>query len=167
MLLRGILFDADGNPMSPTFTHGAGGKVYRYYVSTSLQCGAQRAADDEAIRRVPADAIEKLVEGSLAALKTRDPLPIGDLAARVEIHPTTVQIVVRRAAFFARAGDPITQIQALAGRLPASHRLAPETDDLELSGSQFPAGSSCGAGAPSSPTQPASSSTASLDPTRP
>jgi hypothetical protein len=132
MLLRGILFDVDGDPMSPTFTHGARGKVYRYYVSTSLQCGAQHAADDESIRRVPADEIEKLIERSLAALQTRDPQPLRELVARVEIHPTTVQIVVRRAAFFARAGDPISQIQTLAGRLTASHRLAPESDDLEL-----------------------------------
>lgn len=43
-----------------------------------------------------------------------------------------MQIVVRRAAFFARSGDPISQIQTLAGRLPASHRLAPDSDDLEL-----------------------------------
>ncbi len=132
MPLRGILFDADGDPMSPTFTHGARGQVYRYYVSTALQCGDRRAADDEGIRRVPADAIEILIERSLASLQTRDPLPLRELAARVEIHPTTVQIVVRRVAFFARAGDPISQLQTLASRLPVTHRLAPEADDLEL-----------------------------------
>jgi site-specific DNA recombinase len=32
MPLRGLLFDADGAAMSPTFTRGAKGQVYRYYV---------------------------------------------------------------------------------------------------------------------------------------
>ena len=132
MQLRGILFDVDGDPMSPTFTHGSRGQVYRYYVSSSLQCGGRRSTEDDGIRRVPADAIETLIERTLAPLQTRDPAPLRELVARVEILPTTVQIVVRRAAFFARSGDPISQVQALAGRLPASHRLAPDSDDLEL-----------------------------------
>lgn len=132
MPLRGIVFDADGAPMSPTFTHGARGQVYRYYVSTSLQRGDRRAVGDDAIRRVPADAIETLVERSLGPLQAREALPLAEVVTRVEIHPTTVQIVALRAAFFARAGDPISQVQTLSGRLSASHRLTPEGDNLEL-----------------------------------
>ncbi len=40
-LLKGRIFDADGEAMSPTFTHGARGQVYRYYVSASLQQGGR------------------------------------------------------------------------------------------------------------------------------
>ena len=41
--LAGRLFDADGRPMSPTFSYGRGGRLYRYYVSAPLQQGARRA----------------------------------------------------------------------------------------------------------------------------
>ena len=44
MPLRGMIFDADGSPMSPTFTHGSRGQVYRYYVSAPLQAGTRRVA---------------------------------------------------------------------------------------------------------------------------
>ena len=37
--LTGKLFDAVGEPMSPTTSRGKSGKSYRYYVSTSLQQG--------------------------------------------------------------------------------------------------------------------------------
>ena len=131
MPLRGLLFDADGSPMSPTFTHGARGQVYRYYVSAPLQAGTRRTADDEAIRRVTADAIETLVARSVGALDPRQ-TPLQDLATRVEIHPTTVEIVARLAAFFAWPGDPISQLQTLAGRQPPGHRLAAEASDPAL-----------------------------------
>ena len=37
--LTGRIFDSDGQPMSPSFTHGQRGQVYRYYVSAPLQPG--------------------------------------------------------------------------------------------------------------------------------
>ena len=40
--------------MSPTFAYGRGGKLYRYYVSASLQRGAKRDQQDNAPRRVSA-----------------------------------------------------------------------------------------------------------------
>jgi hypothetical protein len=52
------IFDADGQPMSPTASRGATGKVYRYYVSAPLQQGGRRRVDDDAIRRVPAPGLE-------------------------------------------------------------------------------------------------------------
>ncbi|MES2896050.1 MAG: hypothetical protein V4759_08475 [Pseudomonadota bacterium] len=132
MSLRGIIFDADGDPMSPSFTHGARGQVYRYYVSAPLQAGGRRRLGDDAIRRVPAEAIETLVHRCLATIHPQQAVKIADAAARIEIHPTTVQIVVRRGAFFARPGDPINQQQTLAGRLPAGHRLTAESSDPSL-----------------------------------
>jgi len=57
--LTGKLFDAAGEPMSPTFSRGASGRVYRYYVSASLQQGG---TDDATItRRLSAPAIEKVL----------------------------------------------------------------------------------------------------------
>ena len=132
MPLRGLLFDADGAPMSPTFTRGAKGQVYRYYVSAPLQSGAGGATSGEAIRRVPADAAEGLVQQCAVELGARRGLVLRDVVARVEIHPTTVQVVVRRAAFFARPGAPEGEIQTLAGRLPSDYRVASEAADPAL-----------------------------------
>ena len=42
------IFDADGQPMSPTASRGARGKIYRYYVSAPLQQGGRRPDDDDA-----------------------------------------------------------------------------------------------------------------------
>ena len=57
--LTGKLFDADGEPMSPTFSRGKSGRAYRYYVSASLQQGAR--STDQSVKRLPAAAIERLV----------------------------------------------------------------------------------------------------------
>ena len=56
--LAGRLFGADGRPMSPTFSYGRGGKLYRYYVSAPLQQGARRDPSDTAIRRISAPPLE-------------------------------------------------------------------------------------------------------------
>src|SRR3546814_6826586 len=80
--------------MSPSFSHGARGQVYRYYVSAPLQQGQRRKSDDSAIRRVPAPALEAL----LADLMTRrtpssqaDPLA---LLTRVEVHASSLQLLM-------------------------------------------------------------------------
>lgn len=58
--LTGKLFDGNDEPMSPTFSRGRGGRVYRYYVSASLQKGGA-PTDNSIVQRVPAPAIEKLI----------------------------------------------------------------------------------------------------------
>jgi site-specific DNA recombinase len=77
--LKGRLFDADGLPMSPTFSRGASGKRYRYYVSSSLQTGAAEPTDVQAPRRIAAIAMERLLAERLA----RWTPGAGDLAAAV------------------------------------------------------------------------------------
>ena len=67
--LTGRIFDADGNPMSPTFSYGRRKKPYRYYVSAPLQQGQRRPAGDETIRRVPAPALEARLTGLLRRLR--------------------------------------------------------------------------------------------------
>lgn len=58
--LTGRIFDAEGNPMSPTFAYGRGGRVYRYYVSAPLQQGG-KPVQDELIRRVSAPVVEQII----------------------------------------------------------------------------------------------------------
>ena len=60
--LKGILFDAGGHPMTPSFGYGRGRKVYRYYVSIPLMVGQKHKVDrTEAIRRVTAETIHDVV----------------------------------------------------------------------------------------------------------
>jgi hypothetical protein len=95
--------------MSPSFGYGARGQVYRYYVSAPLQQGRCAAPPDGAIRRVPAPAIEaKLVEAMARlapASETAGADPLMRLH-RVEVHPTSLQLLV-----------PITLLAAVSSRL--------------------------------------------------
>ncbi|MXO64070.1 recombinase family protein [Qipengyuania oceanensis] len=61
--LTGKLFDAAGDPMSPTTSRGKSGRAYRYYVSASLQQG--RRPNDDRIRRLAAPAIERVITEAL------------------------------------------------------------------------------------------------------
>ncbi len=91
--LTGCSLDADGVAISPTFSHGARGQVYRYYVSASLQQGKRSMSEQTpgAIRRVPAVALE---QGLTDAVERRLPGRTGVLAlvARIEIYRDTVQM---------------------------------------------------------------------------
>jgi DNA invertase Pin-like site-specific DNA recombinase len=128
-LLTGRIFDADGQAMSPTFTRKGPHKLYRYYVSAPLQQGVRRPSDDDSIRRVPADAIERIVSRGIAQLGGGDH---SEGLERVEIHPTTVQFVVRREAFFRSAGDPEAELGSLRRRLGRHGRIAQEIHDPAL-----------------------------------
>ena len=66
-LFAGRLFDASGEAMTPAFSYGRNNRVYRYYVSASLQQGG-RGKDNTILRRISAPALEQLVTGKLGAL---------------------------------------------------------------------------------------------------
>ncbi|WP_292067516.1 recombinase family protein [Brevundimonas sp. UBA7664] len=100
--LKGLVFDADGHPMSPSFGYGRGGRVYRYYVSAPLQQGRKVEEREGVLRRVSAEALEEAVRTQLATVS-----PGGDersFAAllkpvrRVEVLPEALRI-----AFHAKA----------------------------------------------------------------
>ncbi len=111
--LTGRIFDLDGQPMSPTFAYGRGGKLYRYYVSAPLQQGQRRSKVDTTPRRVSAPAIE---DGLAAALRrlVPDPAvqadPLGSVA-RVEVLRDVVSLLL-----------PIAMLRHLEKRLqPGEH----------------------------------------------
>ena len=91
--LTGRIFDIDGQPMSPSFTHGQRGQVYRYYVSAPLQPG-RRDGDGGAIRRVPGPALEDLLSAvirRIAPANAAEPLA---LPVRVEVHAEALQLLL-------------------------------------------------------------------------
>lgn len=58
--LTGKLFDASGEPMTPTTSYGQTGRKYRYYVSAPLQQG-RKPASSAKVERLSAPAIEKII----------------------------------------------------------------------------------------------------------
>jgi hypothetical protein len=127
MALKGLIFDADGQPMSPTFGYGAKGQIYRYYVSADVQQGRRRAQDDDEIRRVPAEAVESLVLARLRRVgrRARPDLAWASALAmlrRVEVHATTVQLRLDGAALFGAHVDLEREIARFSGGLPPGER---------------------------------------------
>jgi site-specific DNA recombinase len=78
-LLTGRIVDPAGAPMSPAFSYGRSKRVYRYYVSASMQQGSRHT--DDIVRRVSAPAIEALVTKAMERLH-----PAGDLSALKEVR---------------------------------------------------------------------------------
>lgn len=92
--LTGRIYDEDGQPMSPTFSHGSKGRLYRYYVSAPLQQGQRRDPNDTAIRRVSAAPLEiglSQVLRRVTGMSSLDPL---EHAQRVEIYKEFVHCMM-------------------------------------------------------------------------
>ena len=87
--LTGKLFDANGEPMTPSFSRGSKGKHYRHYVSASLQQGGKPVAG--ITQRVPADEIENLVREFAKRVLNGRERPIDDVTA-VHLQSEQVQI---------------------------------------------------------------------------
>jgi len=84
----GRLFDSDGTPMSPSFSHGARGQVYRYYVSTSLLKGGRKSG--KLVQRVAANALEQVVEQSILRLIPRTNYLPQIVPSRIEVRETSL-----------------------------------------------------------------------------
>ena len=78
--LIGKLFDAQGEAMTPSFSRGSKGKLYRYYVSASLQQGLAPPRN-ELVQRVAAKEIEGLIEEITSRLLDADQTPYTQLQA--------------------------------------------------------------------------------------
>lgn len=118
--LAGHISDADGHPMSPSFTHGKRGQVYRYYVSAPLQQG-RRPAGDTAIRRVPGPALEDIASTAIRRLApaiSSEPL---SLPTRIEVHADSLQLLM-----------PIALLAPMRARLEAGETAAPDAAEPEL-----------------------------------
>ena len=89
--LTGRLFDALGEPMTPTFSSGQSGRLYRYYVSASLQQGGRSEAG--ALSRLPAPAFERLVTDLVQRWlpSEREPLSL-PLSVRLEERGLLIEL---------------------------------------------------------------------------
>jgi site-specific DNA recombinase len=126
-VLTGLIFDASGEPMSPSFGYGRHGGRYRYYISMALQVGKATPASD-VIRRVSAPAVETHLAAQLSRLTGREGLGSADLTGyvrRVELRSSETHVVLDAGAIY--AGDhPDLARQAVEGRLRPGEQLLPE-----------------------------------------
>ena len=88
--LTGKIFDAHGGPMSPTFSRGRSGRLYRYYVSASLQQG-KAAFTECALHRVAAAPLEELLTGVLTRLVPAATIPL-TVPRRVVVKDGQIEI---------------------------------------------------------------------------
>jgi len=103
--LKGRVFDAAGDPMSPSFGYGRGGKLYRYYVSAPLQQG-RSASTGAALRRVKAETLDEAVRGSVAGCLDRPGADLSELLpriARVEVTHEALHISLDHAGLTSEA----------------------------------------------------------------
>jgi len=131
MALKGILFDADGDPMTPSFTYGRGGRLYRYYASAPMQAGFRRAKGDETIRRVPAREIEPIVRAALERL-TRRAGAAPPTLRRAEVHDHELHLLIGASSILAAHGDPEREIDRLRARLGNGERACFDAADPEV-----------------------------------
>lgn len=114
--LVGRLFDGSGNPMTPSFTHKKSGTVYRYYVSAPLSKGPRQG--NESLKRVPATAMERVIERQVARLvPTHYQWPLS-LPTRIEVHDRTVQILL-----------PVEHLPAIREKLEGKERVEVDPAD--------------------------------------
>ena len=125
--LAGRLFDVDGRPMSPTFSYGRGGKLYRYYVSAPLQQGARRDQSDTAIRRIAAPPLEVALATVLRRVIPGCPDAPITLVVRAEIHDQSLHCLL-----------PIDRIVAMRERLEPHERVEPDPVDARLARLHLP-----------------------------
>ncbi len=92
--LTGRIFDAAGNPMSPTHARGKTGKLYRYYVSAPLQQGVRNGKiDSTAIQRISAPALEDMVQAAVTRILSGSADPLR-LVKRIEIQQRRLLIQI-------------------------------------------------------------------------
>jgi site-specific DNA recombinase len=119
--LKGLIFDQDGGPMGPSFGYGKGGKIFRYYVSTSVQRAEPRSSADDAVRRVSASQLEDLLADRLARLGVEGGW--GEIE-RVDILAHMVRLKLRPERIAASHATPAAAIEHLKFALADGDQLA-------------------------------------------
>ena len=106
-LLAGLIFDSDGDRLSPTHAVKKG-KRYRYYVSTALITGSR--SEHPKGRRIPAGDIEGLVLDRLRALFASD-AEVSDAVAPLGLDASTQRAVLDRSAMLAERWTTLASLE--------------------------------------------------------
>jgi DNA invertase Pin-like site-specific DNA recombinase len=123
--LAGLVRDGEGNELRTSFSYGRAGRLYRYYVSGSLDPARPQASRRP--KRVPAAPLERLVLRTLSKLFGRQ-VTIDDalaLIAGVELHERSIQVAVDSRELLEPHEPAATAIERLKSRVDP-HRLRTE-----------------------------------------
>ena len=123
--LKGLLFDAAGKPMTPSFCYGRKGRLYRYYI-------APKRDDPEQIARLSAPLVEAWLSQVTCRLLGLANVPVEDLKAhirRVEVRSDAVHLILHGQAFEDRRAD--------LALIEIGRRLAPGEHAVEEPSSTF------------------------------
>ncbi len=126
--LTGLIVDAQGRRMSPSFGYGKDGRRYRYYVCAELQRSERKPKTGE-VGRVPGPPLEALVLDRLQRLAERVELTWAEGRAwvrGVQLNSASVEVLLDPAAL----GH--TPASLLARRLPPGDRLEEQAASLRL-----------------------------------
>ena len=115
-LLKGRLFDMDGVAMTPTTARGKNGQIFRYYVSSTVQRNRPTPGTPDAIRRLPAVALEGAIRQMAARLLPGHDTAV-DRIVRVEIHPRAIHIAFDAKAMASTVREGDLMFEAIASRL--------------------------------------------------
>lgn len=128
-LLLGILFDADGNAFTPSYSVKNGHR-YRYYIEQALVTGEQPAKGQ--LRRIPASEVENAVRNGIAQFFESPPKLLKALGSKLDA--ATSQQAIKAGQMFGlqlRAGAT-SQWPALLHPLLQSVALGPEMLDIKI-----------------------------------
>ncbi|MEC5289145.1 hypothetical protein VSX64_00020 [Aurantimonas sp. C2-6-R+9] len=123
--MAGLLFDSDGNRMSPTYAIKSG-RRYRYYTSAPLVRGT---ADGKGMR-VPAPDVERLVVTTIADHLT-DPQWLAGIARGAELSQLT-RIISSAQRLYQSMGEPAEQELQLKAILQIIERIGVAEDSVTL-----------------------------------
>lgn len=130
--LTGKLFDGDGLPMRPTFGHGRGKRIYRYYVSeTQLPNGKATNYHNKSGERISATRLERVLAGALLPL-----MPQGSDADSVYAAITRVRVRDGRVRIKLDLAELMQEDEIEADVVERAHAIDPaaaiEGDDLRI-----------------------------------
>ena len=128
-LLRGLIFDCDGNRMTPTHSNKQG-RRYRYYISASL---LGRGKTGPNAMRVPASDVEGVVLDQLRSLLT-EPKTVAKALRPLAPGAAQFDRALRRAAALAGRwlSMPPTEVRALVHEIVARIMLMPDRITIEI-----------------------------------
>jgi hypothetical protein len=129
--LKGLIFDASGERLSPVSARRKGGVTYRYYVPRALQRGGPRRGD--AMARIPAALVEDLVVDRLRRLglvQKNDAVDWDEARrwiTRVEVGPGATKVEL-----CAGADDRLGGVASMIQRLAPDDQLVAEGDQIRI-----------------------------------
>lgn len=132
LLLSGLIFDAAGERMSPSHVKGPRGRIYRYYVSSSLQRGARADSGRIYPRRPPARLLDRLVADCIRALSPNFAIEPTRAISRVELHPERLLLTLKLAALVPSSAGPNDAAGFLKASAPPELHVHHEDDEPEV-----------------------------------